>query len=210
MKEHILKELNDEFPENPSSIDIGYYDGRQSSKIWLVSNDQDLCQMYRSSKQREVSLWIECTTSEGESEDEESYSTKKRKKQASKRQGVEDEVDSIYSKLESKHSDSGIYSIPQLRLWARMIQCGTYDNYDDPPRVPLITGLQPRRSKESLTEAITGAAVAVAKAFTPKPSIPAESTLSTPRMLSPVKSAELRMKNLQQLQFIKQLMEDNI
>ena len=37
-----------------------------------------------------------------------------------------------------QHADS--YTVPQLRLWARMINCGTYDDYNEPPKVPLITG----------------------------------------------------------------------
>lgn len=93
-----------------------------------------------------------------------------KKSSGTKRQGIEDEVDAIYKELLTKHGDSSIYSGPQLRLWARMIQCGTYDDYEDPPRVPQITGIS-KQKKESLTEAITGAAVAVAKVFAPGPSV---------------------------------------
>lgn len=93
-----------------------------------------------------------------------------------------------------------------------MIQCGTHEDYEDPPRVPQITGLVPRHKKESLTEAITGAAVAVAKIFAPTPkspegTIPSSSGLSG---LSPGKCVELRLKNLQQLKFIQQLMDDGV
>ena len=49
-----------------------------------------------------------------------------------------------------------------------MIQCGTHDGYDDPPRVPMITGILPKRPKKySITDALTAAATAVAKAFSP-------------------------------------------
>ena len=46
IKEYILKELCNEFPR-AATVDVGYYDGRQSSKIWLVSKE-DLQHMYSS------------------------------------------------------------------------------------------------------------------------------------------------------------------
>ena len=74
--------------------------------------------------------------------------------------------------------------------------------FGPPPKCP---------KKESFTDARTSAAVAFAKAIGP-------STQETPSpqhhqpsvMLSPTKSIDLRMKNLQQLRFIQQLFEDNI
>ena len=88
-----------------------------------------------------------------------------------------------------------------------MIQSGNYDDYDDPPRVPQITGIVSNR-KESLTEAITGAAVAVAKVFAPVPKtlehVPSASNNGT----SPRKSTELRFKNLEQLHLLQQLKVD--
>lgn len=215
VKEHILREFKDEFPDK-SNLDVGYFDGRQSAKIWLVSNE-DLSQMYQSCKQNEISLWVECT-SDDESEEEENTVGKKRQKQTgsgtSKRQHIEDEVDSIFSELQSRHTSEGVYSSPQLRLWARMIQCGTHQDYDDPPRVPQITGMPPKRpKKDSFAEALTGAAVAVAKALAPNdPQTPNnKSIIPSPSVgVSPGKSAELRMKNFQQLRFIQQLFDDNI
>ena len=43
---------------------------------------------------------------------------------------------SIYQELAKKHGSSSIYSNTQLRLWARLIQSGSHDDYEDPPRVP--------------------------------------------------------------------------
>ena len=86
-----------------------------------------------------------------------------------------------------------------------MIQCGTHDDYDDPPRVPMITGILPKRhKKESIADALTAAATAVAKAFSP-PSTSQVATASSQMPctstvgMSPGKSIELRMENLQQL-----------
>lgn len=53
-----------------------------------------------------------------------------------------------------------------------MVQCGTHDDYDNPSRVPMITGMphkHPRCAHGYLTTAFTGAAEAIGKAFTPSP-----------------------------------------
>jgi len=53
-----------------------------------------------------------------------------------------------------------------LRLWARTIIAKTHDDMDNPPKVPMITGSVQRQPRsESLTDALTSAASAVAKAF---------------------------------------------
>ena len=57
IKEYILKELCNEFPR-AATVDVGYYDGRQSSKIWLVSKE-DLQHMYSSvCKHGEIAEYI--------------------------------------------------------------------------------------------------------------------------------------------------------
>ena len=169
LKERIIQDLQEEFPEEPN-VDVGYYEGRQSSKIWLVTSE-DLRHMYSLSKNGEVPLWVEYKEDETSNDEEESAVPKKSKlSTGTKRQWIEDQVDEIYKVLElfERHGDSNIYSGPQLRLWAKMIQCGTYDDYEDPPRVPQITGIISTKKKseqsESLTEAVTGAAVAIKNA----------------------------------------------
>ena len=69
--------------------------------------------------------------------------------------------------MKEKHN----YSNPQLRLWAHMITCGTHDNLDSPPPVPMIVGspLPKRPKQESLTSALVGAANAFASAISPTP-----------------------------------------
>ncbi|SMN02569.1 hypothetical protein SPONN_1314 [uncultured Candidatus Thioglobus sp.] len=217
MKKQITDELVDEIPDNPV-LEVGYYEGRQSSKIWLLSNE-DLKYMYDSKQGSEISLWAESKCVCDEESDEDEHVGRKKQKQATKRQSIETETDSIYKELSAKHSDSGLYSCSQLRLWARMINCGDHEDYDDPPRVPTIIGIPtPKQNKrESFAEALTGAAVAVAKVFAPKPKTPERSPIGSPSImgtrtygLSPGKCAELRMKNFQQLKYLQQLAEDNI
>lgn len=81
-----------------------------------------------------------------------------------------------------------------------MMQCGTHDDYDNPPHVPMITGVLPKRANRAhdpLTTAFTGAAEAIAKAFTHLPSQPQSSVSGSGTVgISPGKKTELRMKNI--------------
>lgn len=109
----------------------------------------------------------------------------------SKRVAKEKELDDIYKKLKEKHDDK--YSIPQLRLWAWMIVAKTHDDLDNPPQVPMITGPSvPQQPRESLTEVVTCAASAIAKALSPTRDVPPS---SHPVKCSPTKVVDIRMKS---------------
>ena len=102
--------------------------------VILMGGTKDLAGMYNSSKQGcEIFLWVECAVADDKSDEE-------RRPGCSSGTPLEDEVDAIYKVLQEKHED-GEYSSPQLNLWAKMINSGTYKDYDDPPRVPQITGI---------------------------------------------------------------------
>ena len=56
--------------------------------------------------------------------------------------------------------------MPQLRLWARMINCGTHDGYDIPSVVPMFSTTQPKRPRrESLADKIAEGVTAPSKAL---------------------------------------------
>ena len=112
----LLEELGDDLSES-IKFDVGYYESR--ARCLLVTSD-NLKLMYESYKTKEeIHLW--CDANDDSSNDK----TKKRK-----RESDEGSVDSIYQDLKQKHGDK--YSIPQLRLWARMLHCSTHDSYDKP------------------------------------------------------------------------------
>ena len=78
----------------------------------------------------------------------------------------------------------------------------------------MITGIPKRPKKESMSDALAAAARTVANTFTPL-SQAAMSSSQTPSStpaggISPGKSAELCMKNLQQLRYVQQLFKENI
>ena len=81
----------------------------------------------------------------------------------------------------------------------------------------MITGSTPKRQKhESLTDALSGAATAFAKVFNTSPSESPRACVESPRSstsnvgISPSKSADIRMKHLEQLRYMQQLMEDRV
>ena len=109
---------------------------------------KDLDVMYEKAKTSgEIFLWVQNC----EDTDDESDSVEPCRKKG-KYQSKEDKLDEIYRKLKSQH-DGTVYTMPQLRLWAKMIQCGTHDDFKEPPNVPMITGMSQKRTKrDSLAE----------------------------------------------------------
>ena len=134
-----------------------------------------------------------------------------------KRQEREDQMDEVFKDLKSKHNDK--YSVPQLRLWSRMICMNLHDDRDKPPNIPAFGAGTKKPRKELVADAITGAAVSVIKALhTPevnssndsKANAEPDSCKAPKTAISPSKAVELRMKNLEQLRFLQNLFEDGI
>lgn len=200
LRSALWHEFEDLVPDE-GNFNVGYFEGRQHTKKWLVST-KDLDEMYTHFSGKScISLW--CDGKEQEVDD--GRKKKHNNKNSKKRTEKEDEVEDIFQKLKSMHGSD--YSGPQLRLWARMVAANTHDDLDQPPKVPMITGgIQQRPRKDSFTEAVTSAATAIAKAFSPTPA--SVSPLSTAN--SPRKTADIRMKNLEQLRCLQQLRQDGI
>ena len=93
-----------------------------------------------------------------------------------------------------------------------------HKSFEDPPDLPAFKPPEPKRRRESLTEALSGAAVAFAGAINKQQTPPTqeEGHSSTPHssygqgVSSPRKAVELRMKNYEQLCYIQQLYNDGI
>ena len=192
--------LINEFKEQvPDSIEfnVGYYDGSQQAKMWLVNSD-DIKMMYqRVPNGGSVTLWCD---GRAEKYPEERLGKRKRDSDCAKRQEQEQDVESTFKELQEKHGQK--YDNPRLRLWSRMIVSGIHDDLDNPPIVPAFSLSEPkRRRKESLSETLTGAKENEAHQTTQGPSDVG---------LSPGKAIELRMKNFEQLRYLQQLYEDQI
>ena len=94
----------------------------------------------------EILLWVEIVEHHDSDDSDEPDRKRKKSTGSSSKKGEKDSVDIIYDKLFSKHKES--FSVPQLRLWARMIHCGTHEDYDNPPHVPMIIGTTPCKKKQ--------------------------------------------------------------
>ena len=112
----LVEEFTNLVPDN-LRFNIGYFEGQNHSKIWLVSRE-DFATMYTKYPRGDITLWCDGHTDEPE----DGGSRKRRKKDAdtsSKRQEREDEVDETFKQLKEMHGQR--YDIPRLRLWARTI-----------------------------------------------------------------------------------------
>lgn len=177
-----MKEFESQVPTIPD-FPVGYYHGRLSTKYWLMCQS-DLEAMYKSVEQGsgKILLWCDAYMDQASREIQSQGKGKKRKHPAeegtSRREKNEQDVDELVQKLKEKHGTK--YSLPQLRLWGRMIQAGNHEDLDDPPRVPAIVGTEPKREKkESLMEALAGAAVTIVNAIRSPGQLPHTPTITS-------------------------------
>ena len=197
-------ELMDEFGEHvPSTatFDVGYYEGKQQSKIWLVT-PEDFERLYElHPKGGEILLWCDGASVGGTAEGRGSTKRNKEAESAvSKRSQQEAEVESTFKELKERHQDS--WDTPRLKLWARCIVSGVHDDYDNPPESPAFSSSPPKRvRKESLSDAIGGAAIAIVKALKTDPKEKACTSQSGTTFcpgagpgVSPGRAVDLRMK----------------
>ena len=194
-----MDELEDEVPPT-TRFSLGYFDaGKQSSKKWLVTQE-DLDVMYRSSS-TDFFLWCDGCCDDSKKRQREVSPT------PSKRAAKEMEVDGICTELKDLHK--GKYTEPQYRLWARMIVNGVHSSKNDPPQVPMIVGYTGTRApKKSFEETIANTVAAVAKIVSPQQTTPSQP--SAGMGISPGKAVEIRGKCYAQLASLKKLFEESV
>ena len=203
----LYHELESDIPDG--DCNVGYFEGSQHKKKWLVSA-ADLQAMYAHFKGRkEIPLWCDGKGSAPDSEDDEQPRKKKRKKSTNKDNTKktidrEEELESVFQSLRDKHGSK--WSGPQYRLWARAIESGVHDSDSQPPNAPMFTGGLQKKPKKSLTDAFTSAATAIVNALTPKQENVAAMEHSV-RCLTG-KKVDIRMQNLEQLRFLRSLREN--
>ena len=213
LRSALYHELECEIPDG--DYNVGYFEGSQHRKKWLVS-PADLESMYVHFKgKKHIPLWCDGKESGTDSCDEQPCKKKKKKSKdkdthTKKVSEQEEELESVFQNLREKHGSK--WSGPQYRLWARAIVSGVHESDSQPPNAPMFTGGLQKQPKESLVDAFAGAATAIAKAFSPKPlqDVAATSTMGHSAHFSPGKKVEIRMKNLEQLRILQNLMEDGI
>ena len=199
----IREEFGDQVSTS-SAFNVGYLE--QQAKISLFTSD-DLSRMYEQyAKGGQITLWCDGTVSDSNCKRKDDSGT-------SKRTENEQQVNDVYKDLRDKHGSE--FETPKLRLLARMICSGLHDDYNSPPDVPMFSS-QPatkKPRKEPLSEVLSSAAIAIVKSLD-KSNDHTKVSSGNPSMnapgLSPGKSGDLRMKNYEQLRYLKQLYEDGI
>ena len=211
LKLKLMDTYKEKLPSTPDSINIGYLAKRGGKRG--IENELDLTSMYKQFDSGEsITLYCEAkSTSTG------SDARRKRKSPAESESDVEDhetEVKKAADKLKEMHGEEK-YDSRQLMLWGRMIVNKQWKSYDEPPDVPLITGgarKVPRR--ESLSEAITGAALAFAKAFSSPQQSSAQVAAKAPAPVhsgvSPMSKARLSSEYITQLKLLQELRDSGV
>ena len=215
MKVKLMEEFGEQVPAT-TSFKLGYFSGRQSQKSWIMCQEV-IDEMYRVTN-TDVVLWCDGRVDDIGSAPE-GLPKSKNKRELEEN---EDRVDLLVDKLSKNHGSA--YTKPQYRLWARMMISGVHSSEDSPPNVPAITGVTPKRpKKEPISAALVEAANAVVSAIrtpvnvdtfgcnTPplRPNLNT-ATGNTPLGMSPGKIAELRLKSMEQLKTLQQLLEDGV
>ena len=178
----LQKQLMKDFPEKlPTTLpfEVGYME-KNNAKRWIESA-ADLTAMYRVFQPgSSITIWCESKDDSDSADLTSKTATGKKKRkdnpdkdvgEPSKKRSTlshEEDVDKFMEELRDKHSDSGKYSEPQLRLWARMMARGHHQSLDDPPNIPLITGaggVKKPPKKDELSEVIITAAKAASQYF---------------------------------------------
>ena len=199
-----------------TDFDIGYFKPcRGSTKVYIKS-DADLDTMYESYKdQQELNIW--CIGDNQDDEESANTSANKKRKcdkdiQPSRRRCVREEVDEIFMELKEKYESK--YTAQQLRLWANMLQVGTWKDRENPPQNPMFGYNGKTHAKTpSLTEALTSVAEGIARVLRPpvptgNQSPPTSSRAQLNEMgVSPSKCATLRSQYIEQLKQLHQLLE---
>ena len=85
---------------------------------------------------------------------------------------------------------------------------GFHDNYNNPPNIPAFSGSNNKRArKDSVSDTVSGAAIAIVEALQEKKDKGPSSALSGN---SPGRLVDIRMKNYEQLRYLQSLFDDGI
>ena len=148
----IRDEFGESVPDN-DKFQVGYFIGKHSTKHWLVTQS-DLSSMYESITKTNILLWCDAWSAIGNSPSSKNdlqSQSKKHRSTATSTSVLSNKVDTeetvtelqeaqeTVTELQEAHKDK--YSLPKLRLWARMVAAGHHDSLIDQPRIPAITGI---------------------------------------------------------------------
>ena len=218
LKEELHRQLGSSIVSSDIKFDVGYLQGQ--TKVCMHS-ELDLKEVWRNlEKGNTCVLWCEgvganarkkLAFSSSDSEEEVPNPRKRKKKAGSALERKNERLQYFVRRLQGQHKDR--FSKVQYRLWAEMLDVGTYKSLDTPPSVPMFTGGKTGKPNQSLSHAFTEMASSIATALsgnsttsTPTPSTP-QSTGRSVCASSPGRLVEIRSKYIQQLKELHLLVE---
>ena len=132
----LIEEFKDQVPDS-TSFQVGYFEGSQQMKIWIVT-EVDLKDIHKARGQ--INMWCEGVSNDGATKGQ---SSSKRKRDESGVPKKEEDVENNFKVLQDKHDKDKQFTTPLLRLWARTISAGLHDDFDTPD-LPAFSQSKPR------------------------------------------------------------------
>ena len=199
LKIKLMDIFKDKLPSDPNSFVLGYIAKRGGKQG--IEKELDLASMYKQFNTGEtITLYCEVKAAAT------CESKRKRKTPPESELDVEyheTDVRKASDKLKAKHLEDK-YNSRQLMLWGGLIVNNQWKSYNDPP---LITGSRKIPWKESFSEAMTGAALAFAKAISPQANTHQAASSSMQSTVSPMSKAQLSSEYIKQLKSLQELHE---
>ena len=201
LKMKLMDAFKDKLPPSPDSFQVGYIAKRNMKRG--IENELDLTSMYKQvSDGGTITLYCETKSN---------CTTMRKRKNSDDTEDHEDDVKQAADRLQGIHGDK--YDSKQLRLWGRMIVNKQHSSYDDPSDIPIITGgARKVQRRESLSDVVTGAALALAKALNSpaKPHSNPTEQKNPQSGVSPLSKARLSSEYITQLKSLQELRESGV
>lgn len=122
--------------QTPSDFNVGYFEGNQEAKVWLVVPD-DLMTTYQKYPHGGAINLSRCDEMKVEN-------VRKGDSEANKKQSIEENEKEGGRCLQKAYKHGSKWDTPRLCLWARCICSDQHKDYEKPPDLPAFKDPKPK------------------------------------------------------------------